>query len=220
MTGRLFFFRLPEWKEDEKEETLREVFPTATPEPDTKQRKWCLTRLFGKKRDAEQEKARANALITYPKVKGHVHIIVKAKLSGDGRRYSWASINIPRITTYQEFAGFALKEIRRQNLHPSRMPTRMLLRGLVVDWGGVKKVPRQCLPSMLDEDNFAGSLMIYDRGVVDPMEPAEIELLVDIERQPGGAQHPPGNVRALPGNAQPQPNKGRFLALKSFSTFF
>ncbi|KAL8723766.1 MAG: hypothetical protein Q9225_000061 [Loekoesia sp. 1 TL-2023] len=172
MAGRLFLVKLPEWKEDEKEESHSEI-PC---DSDKKNRKWNVSRFFRKRKGHEQEKA--EDLVSYPHVRSGmgdgVRLVVKAKILEDTRQYAWAGIIIPTSTTYREFTGFALKELRRQSLQPSRIPTRMLVRGVVVDWH-LRKTPRRSLPQNLDEDNFQGSLLAYDRSA-DIERPAELEI--------------------------------------------
>lgn len=184
MPGRLFLVTLPEWKED-KEEYLQPGEAEKLAEPNTKSRKWFIKQLFHnkKKKDLEEMKARAEALVTHPRVEGLVHLAIKAKILQDERRYAWAGINIPPTATYREFAGYALKELRRQNLHPSRIAKSFLVKGLVVEWG-TKDSRGRSLPRFLDEDNFQGSLMMYMGGYKPKDRPAEVEVIVEMNPQP------------------------------------
>ncbi|KAL8939779.1 MAG: hypothetical protein Q9216_003166 [Gyalolechia sp. 2 TL-2023] len=180
MSGRVFLIALPEWRED-KEEYLQ---PEGPANPDTKPRKWDIKRLFRKRKgDKEENKARGEALVTEPRIEGQIRLVVKAKILQDPWRYAWAGINIPPTATYREFAGYALKELRRQNLHPSRIPRWILVRGLVVEWG-TKDSRGRSLPRILDEDNFQGSLLLYDGGEKDMERPPEVEIMVHITCKP------------------------------------
>ncbi|KAI4182419.1 MAG: hypothetical protein L6R41_005991 [Letrouitia leprolyta] len=185
MSGRLFLVTLPEWRE-EKEEYLQPAEPEKPVEPNTKSRKWLFKRLFHKKKtkkELDEMKARAEALVTSPHIEGQIRLVVKAKILGSAWRLAWAGISIPPTATYREFAGYALKELRRQNAHPSRIAKSFLVRGLVVQWGTKDRRGRS-LPRLLDEDNFQGSLMMYEGGSNDEDSPPEMEIIVQMASQP------------------------------------
>ncbi|KAL8825288.1 MAG: hypothetical protein Q9170_007854, partial [Blastenia crenularia] len=176
--ARLLHVRLPEWREGDKDEPLQ--LPAHL---GTKHGKWNITNLFKRKQDPEQERIRVEAMVTKTRVPGHTKLIVKAKIIENHQRYAWAGILIPSQATYRDFVAYALAELRRQNLHPSRIPLRLLVRGLVVNWHDKRSRGRR-LPHTLDEDNFQGSLLVYDRGLEDDGMPAEVEIIVSTEGLP------------------------------------
>ncbi|KAL9597337.1 MAG: hypothetical protein Q9219_005203 [cf. Caloplaca sp. 3 TL-2023] len=179
VSGTVISVSLPKWKGAEEQEALIPREPTGK---ERNLRKWiAIKSLIKRMINSEKEKARGVALVTQPGVEGQIRLIIKGKILEDPRRYAWAGINIPPTATYREFAGFSLKELRRQNLHPTRIPTFILVEGISVNWRMNDKRGRS-LPRRLNDNNFEGSLLVYFRGLRDHrvIEPAEMEILVKL----------------------------------------
>ncbi|KAL8715078.1 MAG: hypothetical protein Q9220_001035 [cf. Caloplaca sp. 1 TL-2023] len=172
-------------EEGSLEDEENTVVSTVTEEPVTPTSEETATGLFRRllseclKGESDDENSATIDLIEMQELT----LLVKAQLPEHEPRMAWARVAVSLDITFDDFTILALQELKRQNLHPSRIETDYQVHEMVMHWRINSNETTHW--HAIQATNFHDYLRLYSPWLAERAKLGEMELMLDAREELG-----------------------------------